>query len=327
MKFRRTVLPLAIAASISVLLLTRTYAGTPEQDTKNYTQTPSLEEYRPRSTLVIREHKIERARFPFIDIHSHHANPTAQHVDQLVKEMDTINLRVIVNLSGGAQGLKIFKNFGMDVKYAGGQRVHVDDPEFDPVWDKCAELGIPVLIHIAEPAAFFDPWDYHNERWLELKQFPGRARPPDKYPPFETLIVERNRLFAKHPKTNFIAAHLAFHGNDLERLGETLDALPNMYVDIAAVLAELGRQPYSAHDFLVKYQDRVLMGKDIYEVSEYKWYFRALETRDEYFEYYRPRHAFWRIYGFQVPDEVLKKVYYQNALKLVPGIDRKAFPD
>ena len=100
-----------------------------------------------------------------------------------------------------------------------------------------------------------------------------------------------------------------------------------MYVDIAAVLAELGRQPYSAHDFLVKYQDRVLMGKDIYEVSEYKWYFRALETRDEYFEYYRPRHAFWRIYGFQVPDEVLKKVYYQNALKLVPGIDRKAFPD
>src|SRR5436309_12077247 len=101
MKFRRTVLPLAIAASISVLLPTRTYAGTPEQDAKNYTQTPSLEEYRPRSTLVTREHKIERARFPFIDIHSHHANPTAQHVDELVKEMDTINLRVIVNLSGG----------------------------------------------------------------------------------------------------------------------------------------------------------------------------------------------------------------------------------
>ena len=382
MKFHRAVLlALAIAASISVLQLTLSHAGTPQQDqvAKNYAQTPSIAEYQPRSTLVTREHKIERARFPFIDIHSHHANPTAQHVDQLVKEMDTINLRVIVNLSGGtgdqlrqtvatmkgrypdrfvvfgnlsyddlntpgygkraaarleqdvknggAQGLKIFKNFGMDVKYADGQRVHVDDPEFDPVWDKCAELGIPVLIHIAEPSAFFDPWDYHNERWLELKQFPARARPPDKYPPFETLIAERNRLFAKHPKTNFIAAHLAFHGNDLERLGETLDALPNMYVDIAAVLAELGRQPYSAHDFLVRYQDRVLMGKDIYEVSEYKWYFRALETRDEYFEYYRPRHAFWRIYGFELPDEVLKKVYYQNALKLVPGIDRKAFPD
>jgi predicted TIM-barrel fold metal-dependent hydrolase len=381
MKFHRTfIFALAVCAPISALLLRGTRAGALGQDqaAKKYSQTPTIEEYQPRSTLVTGEHKIECAKFPFIDIHSHHPNPTPEHVDQLVKEMDTINLRVIVNLSGGtgdqlrqtlatmkgrhpdrfvvfanlsyndlntpgygkraaarleqdvetgAQGLKIFKNFGMDVKYSNGQRVHVDDPEFDPVWDKCAELGIPVLIHIAEPSAFFDPWDYHNERWIELKQFPARSRPPDKYPPFETLIAERNHLFAKHPKTNFIAAHLAFHGNDLERLGKTLDTLPNMYVDIAAVLAELGRQPYSAHDFLVKYQDRVLMGKDIYDVNEYKWYFRALETRDEYFEYYRPRHAFWRIYGFQVPDEVLKKVYYKNALTLVPGIDREAFPE
>jgi predicted TIM-barrel fold metal-dependent hydrolase len=323
-------------------------------------------------------HKLERAKFPFIDIHSHHWNPTAAEVDELIKGMDSINLRVMVNLSGGtgeqlrrtvevmkgrypdrfvvfanmsyddlntpgfgkrvaarleqdvkngAQGLKIFKNFGMELKYANGQRVHVDDPEFDAVFEKCAELKIPVLIHVAEPSAFFDPWDYHNERWEELNEFPGRARPPEKYPPFETLMAERNHLFAKHPNTHFIAAHLAFHGNDLERLGKLFDANPNVYVDIAAVLAELGRQPYSAHDFLVKYQDRVLMGKDIYDVDEYKWYFRALETRDEYFEYYRKRHAFWRIYGFQVPDDVLKRVYYKNALKLVPGIDAKAFPE
>ena len=341
-------------------------------------QTPTIEEYNPKSTLVVPEHKIQRAKYPFIDIHSHHWNPTPEHVDQLVKEMDTINLRVLVNLSGGtgeelrktvetmkgryrdrfvvfanpsyddintagygqraaerlaadvrngAQGLKIFKNFGMDVKYANGERVHADDPIFDPLFEKCAELKLPVLIHIAEPSAFFDPWDKNNERWEELKEFPQRARPPSKYPPFETLMAERNHLFAKHPKVNFIAAHLAFHGNDLERLGKLFDTLPNMYVDIAAVLAELGRQPYSAHDFLVKYQDRVLMGKDIYEVNEYKWYFRALETRDEYFEYYRRRHAFRRIYGFQVPDEVLKKIYYKNALKLVPGIDAKAFPN
>ena len=375
---RAVLLVLTFPAAILSFLLARSHAGAPQQDQKKYSQTPTIEEYQPKSTLVTKEHKIERAKFPFIDIHSHHPNPTAEHVDQVVKEMDTINLRVMVNLSGGtgeqlrqtvatmkgrhpdrfvvfanlsyddinapgygkraarrleqdvkngAQGLKIFKNFGMDVKYANGERVHADDPEFDPVWDKCAELGLPVLIHIAEPSPFFDPWDYRNERWLELKQFPQRARPPERYPPFETLIAERNHLFAKHPKTNFIAAHLAFHGNDLERLGKTLDSLPNMYVDIAAVLAELGRQPYSAHDFLVKYQDRVLMGKDIYDVNEYKWYFRSLETRDEYFEYYRPRHAFWRIYGFQVPDEVLKKVYYKNALKLVPGIDAKAFPE
>ena len=341
-------------------------------------QAPTIDEYNPKSTLIVPEHKIDRAKYPFIDIHSHHWNPTQEHVDQLVKEMDTINLRVLVNLSGGtgeelrktvqtmkgrypdrfvvfanptysdidtagygqraaerlaadvrngAQGLKIFKDFGMTVKYANGERVHADDPVFDPLFEKCAELKIPVLIHIAEPSAFFDPWDYKNERWEELKEFPQRARPPAKYPPFETLMAERNHLFAKHANTKFIAAHLGFHGNDLQRLGKTLDSLPNMYVDIAAVLAELGRQPYSAHDFLVKYQDRVLMGKDIYEVNEYKWYFRALETRDEYFEYYRKRHAFWRIYGFQVPDEVLKKIYYKNALRLIPGVDAKAFPE
>src|SRR2546422_1143194 len=379
MNFRQTInLFTAIFVAALIALLVGPRAAMTRQATRKKQQTPTIDEYQPKSTLVTKEHKVERAKFPFIDIHSHHWNPTAAEVDQLVKEMDTINLRVMVNLSGGtgeqlkntvavmkgrypdrfvvfanmsyddlntpgfgkhvaarleedvkngAQGLKIFKNFGMDLKYATGERVHVDDPEFDAVWDKCAELRIPVLIHIAAPSPFFDPWDYHNERWLELKQFPGRARAPEKYPPFETLMTERNHLFAKHPKTNFIAAHLAFHGNDLERLGKTLDSLPNMYVDIAAVLAELGRQPYSAHDFLVKYQDRVLMGKDIYEVNEYKWYFRALETRDEYFEYYRPRHPFWRIYGVQVPDEVLKKVYYKNALKLVPGIDAKAFPE
>jgi predicted TIM-barrel fold metal-dependent hydrolase len=369
---------LIVAAFAAFISWPRTALTQQQQTPQKNQQMPTIDEYQPKSTLVTREHKIERAKYPFIDIHSHHWNPTAAEAEQLVKEMDTINLRVMVNLSGGtgerlkntvaamkgrypdrfvvfanmsyddlntpgfgkrvaarleedvkngAQGLKIFKDFGMELKYANGQRVHVDDPEFDAVFEKCAELKIPVLIHVAEPSAFFDAWDYHNERWQELKEFPGRARPPAKYPPFETLMTERNHLFAKHPKTNFIAAHLGFHGNDLERLGKTLDSLPNMYVDIAAVLAELGRQPYSAHDFLVKYQDRVLMGKDIYEVNEYKWYFRALETRDEYFEYYRKRHAFWRIYGFQVPDEVLKKVYYKNALKLVPGIDAKAFPE
>ncbi len=356
----------------------RAAATPPQPQAQQSQQTPTIEDYQPKSTLVTKEHKIDRAKYPFIDIHSHHWNPTPERVDQLVKEMDTINLQVMVNLSGGtgeqlrrtvetmkgrypdrfvvfanmnfddlntpefgkrvterleqdvkngAQGLKIFKNFGMDLKYANGERVHVDDAVFDQIFEKCADLKIPVLIHVAEPSAFFDPWDKYNERWLELKEFPQRARPPSKYPPFETLMTERNHLFAKHPRTQFIAAHLAFHGNDLERLGKLFDANPNVNVDIAAVLAELGRQPYSAHDFLARYQDRVLMGKDIYDVNEYKWYFRSLETRDEYFEYYRKRHAFWRIYGFQVPDEVLKKIYYKNALRLVPGINAKAFPE
>lgn len=348
-----------------------------DQDSTKAQKSLTIEEYEPKSTLVVPQHKIDRAKFPFIDIHSHHWNPTPQDVDELIKGMDSINLQVMVNLSGqtgerlkrtvevmkgrypkrfvvfanmdygdldkpgfgerlaqrleedvknGAQGLKIFKDFGMELHYANGQRVHVDDPAFSPVFEKCADLGIPVLIHVAEPSAFFDPWDKYNERWLELKQFPQRARPPSKYPPFETLMTERNHLFAMHQRTKFIAAHLGFHGNDLGRLGKLFDEHPNVYVDIAAVLAELGRQPYSAHDFLTKYQDRVLMGKDIYEVNEYKWYFRCLETRDEYIEYYRKRHAFWRIYGFGLDDELLKKIYYKNALKLVPGIDASAFP-
>jgi uncharacterized protein len=375
-RFRRSFVFILFAATAccGLLLVWVRVAKTQQAQSQ---RVPTIDEYQPKSTLVSKEHKIDRAKFPFIDIHSHHWNPTREHVDELIKGMDSINLRILVNLSGGtgeelkrtvetmkgrypdrfvvfanmsyddldkpgfgkraaerpeqdvrngAQGLKIFKDFGMELHYANGQRVHADDPEFDPVFEKCAELKIPVLIHVAEPSAFFDPLDYRNERWEELREFPRRARPPSKYPPFETLMTERNHLFAKHPRTNFIAAHLAFHGNDLARLGKLFDDYPNVYTDIAAVLAELGRQPYSAHDFLVKYQDRVLMGKDIYDVDEYKWYFRALETRDEYFEYYRKRHAFWRIYGFQVPDEVLKKIYYKNALKLVPGLDAKAFP-
>lgn len=341
-------------------------------------QTLTFEEYEPKSTLVVPEHPVPRAKFPMIDIHSHHSNLSPEYVDKLIKEMDSINLRVIVNLSGGtgerlkrtiaamkgrypdrfvvfanlsfedlnepgygaraatrleqdvkngAQGLKVFKNFGMDLKYKSGDRVKVDDPEFDPVWRMCAALKIPVLIHIAEPSAFFDPIDKHNERWLELKQFPGRARPPERYPLFETLMAERNHMLEKNPKTTFILAHMGYHGNDLGRLGKLFDKYPNAYIDVAAVLAEIGRQPYTARDFLLKYQDRVLFGKDIYEPSEYAYYFRVFETRDDYIEYYRRRHAFWRMYGLYLPDEVLKKIYYKNSLKLVPGMNAKQFPN
>jgi predicted TIM-barrel fold metal-dependent hydrolase len=337
----------------------------------------TIDEYDPKSTLVVPEHKPQRSKFPLIDIHSHQVRLKPEEVDQLIKEMDSINLQVMVNLSGGtgerlkqivtamkgrypkrfvifanidfsdlnepgfgkraatrleqdvkngAQGLKIFKNFGMDLKYRNGERVKVDDPELDPVWDKCAELKIPILIHTAEPSAFFDPIDKDNERWLELKQFPNRARPPERYPKFETLMTERDNLIARHPKTTFIFAHLAYHGNDLARLGRMFDKYPNFYVDVAAVLAEIGRQPYTARDFFIKYQDRLIFGKDIYEPSEYTYYFRVFETKDDYIPYYRRRHAFWRMYGLYLPDEVLKKVYYQNALKLVPGIDASQFP-
>jgi predicted TIM-barrel fold metal-dependent hydrolase len=230
-------------------------------------------------------------------------------------------------VKNGARGLKVFKNLGMFVKDKDGSRVHTDDPRIDPVWAKCAELGIPVLIHTGEPSPFWLPWDRFNERWLELKQFPGRRRDGPQFASFEETIGEQHNVFRKHPKTLFINAHLGWLGNDLGRLGKLMDEMPNMYTEIGAVLHELGRQPRAAREFLTRHQDRVLFGKDSWAPEEYHTYFRTLETADEYFPYYRKRHAFWSLYGLDLPDEVLKKIYYKNALRIIPGLDKSAFPD
>ena len=232
------------------------------------------------------------------------------------------------DVKNGAAGLKIFKNLGMSLTDATGKRVPADDPRLDPIWKKAGELGIPVLIHTGEPVAFWSPVDKNNERWLELQQFPERRRSDaTKFASFEQTMGEQHNLFRKHPKTKFINAHLGWLGHDLTRLGKLLDELPNVYTEIGAVLHELGRQPRAARAFLVKYQDRVLMGKDIWNADEYAAYFRVLETEDEYFDYYRKRHAFWKMYGLGLPDDVLKKIYYKNALRIIPGIDKSAFPD
>ena len=140
------------------------------------------------------------------------------------------------------------------------------------------------------------------------------------------MMEERDRRFARHPNTRFIAAHMGWHANDLGRLGRLLDRLPNVYVEAAAILYELGRQPWTAHDFFVEYQDRVLFGKDTFAPDEFPYYWRTFETRDEYFDYYRRYHAFWKLYGLDLPDDVLRKVYYQNALDVIPGIERAQFP-
>jgi predicted TIM-barrel fold metal-dependent hydrolase len=226
----------------------------------------------------------------------------------------------------GAAGLKVYKSLGLTDRDKYGKRIAVDDPRLDPIWDKCGQLGIPVLIHSAEPSAFWSPKDKHNERWLELKQEPDRYRPASRYPPFETILGEQHHMFRKHPNTVFIDAHLGWLGNDLVRLGRLLDELPNVYTEIGAVLAELGRQPRAAREWMIRYQDRVLFGKDVYNPTEYYTYFRVLETADEYFDYYRKRHAHWKMYGLDLPDEVLRKLYYKNALKIFPGIDRSLFP-
>ena len=223
-------------------------------------------------------------------------------------------------VADGAVGLKIFKDVGLRATRADGSRLKIDDPDLDPIFRLCAELNVPVLIHTADPQQFFIPIDNHNERWLELGLFPNRAYPPDRFPSFETLAEERDRLFARHPKTRFIAAHLAWHGNDVARASRMLDAMPNVYLEVAAVLYEFGRQPRGWTEFFTKYQDRVLFGKDTYEPTEYPYYWRVFETRDEYFDYYRNYHAFWKLYGMDLPETVLKKLYYQNAVKITPGM-------
>jgi uncharacterized protein len=337
----------------------------------------TIREYKPKSTLVVPHHPVPKARYPVIDIHSHHFNLTRERWEQVLPEMDALNLRILVNLSGGsgealkqliatiesspgkgrmlafanldfrdletpgygaravarlqadveagARGLKIYKNLGLTLKRA-GQRVPVDDPELDLVWQACGRLRIPVLIHTGEPASFFDPVDASNERWLELQVHPERRRPAGEFPSFDALMAERDRLFLKHPNTTFIAAHFGFHANDLGRLGRLLDRMPNVQTETGAVLAELGRQPRAARAFFIRYQDRILFGKDTYAPSEYPYFWRTFETADEYFDYYRDYHAFWKLYGLDLPDPVLKRLYYGNTLRLLGGVDATAFP-
>jgi len=346
-----------------------------------------IEEYSPKSTLVVEKNLKSRSKFPFIDVHSHQWDMSYSNLKKLVSEMDSLNMAYMINLSGsgiatfagnqtlmdlnleksisnvnenfpdrfgvflnidfnmidhedfptktveiikdavskGAIGLKVYKGLGLSVKDSKGIRVKVDDSRLSPIWNICGELNIPVLIHTGEPSPFFDPIDKYNERWLHARQKPNSFRPPEKYPSFNTVMEEQYNMFKNHPNTTFINAHMGWMANDLDKLGRHLDSLPNVYTEIGAVIGELGRQPRRARKFFIDYQDRVMFGKDTYKKSEFDVYFRVLETSDEYFDYYRKRHGLWKMYGLNLPDEVLKKLYYKNALKLFPTIDKNLF--
>jgi len=232
------------------------------------------------------------------------------------------------DVAAGAVGVgEISKGFGLNTRKADGTRLMIDDPAIGPIWEEAGRLDIPVFIHTADPQEFFEPIDNHNERWLELALFPNRRYPDGQFPRFNELMAERDRMIAAHPNTTFVIAHLSWYGNDLDRLAMLLDEHPNAFTELGAVLYDLGRQPRAARDFLVKYQDRVLFGKDAYEPTEYPYYWRVLETTDEYFDYYRDYHAFWKLYGLDLPDDVLKKLYYQNALAVAPRIPKDGFPE
>ena len=231
------------------------------------------------------------------------------------------------DVAAGAVGIgEIPKDFGQTIRKANGSRLALDDPELDPIWQAAARLKLPVFTHTGDPQEFYQPVDYHNERWLELELFPGRRVSPDRHPNFDELMKERDNLFRRNPKTTFVAAHMGWHANDLGRLGKMLTEMPNVYVDVGAVLYDIGRQPRGSHDFFVKFQDRILFGKDAYQPEEYPYYWRVFETNDEYFDYYRGYHAFWKLYGIDLPDEVLKKVYYKNALTITPRLPQTGWP-
>ncbi len=220
----------------------------------------------------------------------------------------------------GARGLKISKNLGLTVRDNTGKIVPVDDPRIDPIWAKCGELGIPVEIHVSDPKAFFTPIDKYNERYDELGAHPNWSFYGDEWPSKEEILEQRNRVIARHPNTIFIGAHMGNLPEDLGRIAMWLDMYPNFYVDIDARISELGRQPYSARRFMIRYQDRVLFGTDTPPNAEaYRIYYRFLETDDEYIDPAQGHHlqGRWMIYGLYLPDEVLEKIYNKNALKIL----------
>jgi predicted TIM-barrel fold metal-dependent hydrolase len=219
----------------------------------------------------------------------------------------------------GAKGIKFWKDLGLSVRDGKGKMVRVDDERLAPIFDKAAELKIPVMFHTADPDAFFLPIDAHNERYEELAAHPDWSFHGSHFSKRE-LLDQRDRVIARHPKTTFVAAHVAECGENLARATNLLETYPNVYIDISARASELGRQPYSARALFLKFADRILFGADLVpEESMYRLFYRFLETADEYFEY--PSHASrqgrWEIYGMYLPDDVLRKVYRENALRLL----------
>jgi predicted TIM-barrel fold metal-dependent hydrolase len=232
--------------------------------------------------------------------------------------------RLEESFRAGAKGLKFHKTLGLGVRYKDGRLLAVDDKKLDPIWEMCATHMRPVEIHTGDPGAFFTPLDRFNERWHELNAHPEWLFHGKDYPARAELHAQRNRVIARHPKTTFICAHFANDGEDLAAVGNWLDSYPNMYIDIDARISELGRVPYSARRFFIKYQDRIMFGTDTPPSRDaYRMYYRFLETDDEYFDPARGHHrqGFWMIYGVFLPDEVLAKLYNGNARRLLVGLE------
>jgi predicted TIM-barrel fold metal-dependent hydrolase len=223
----------------------------------------------------------------------------------------------------GAEGLKIWKPLGLEVRDQHGILVPVDDPRLDPLWATAAELRLPVMIHVADPVAFFEPIDAFNERWEELHAHPDWHFPSPPFPAFLTIMEQLASLVARHPQTTFVGAHVGCYAENLGWVGDLMDRCPNFFIDISERLGELGRQPYTARRFFLKYADRILFGTDSGpDLASYRLYYRFLETDDEYFAYGTeevPRQGRWQAYGLYLPDAVLEKIYFRNAERVILG--------
>ena len=229
--------------------------------------------------------------------------------------------RLKVQSNAGADGLKIWKNFGLHVRDHKGNLVKVDDARLDPVWIAAGELKLPVMIHVADPVAFFEPLDETNERWEEISKHPDWHFSNFQYPSFSLIIDGLENLVNRHPRTIFIGAHVGCYGENLTWVADLLDKCPNFYIDISARIGELGRQPYTSRQFFIEHSDQILFGSDFGpDLEAYRLIYRFLETDDEYFNYNVgeiPQQGRWYVYGLHLPDEVLQKVYYSNAEKLL----------
>jgi len=262
--------------------------------------------------LADRFRKVSKERFSTIGWMDWNGVEQADFVSKTIE-------RLKVLLDHGFCGIKFWKDFGLTIKGRNGELQRIDDERFAPIFEFCGEQGLPVMFHTADPSAFFQPIDAKNERYEELAAHPDwgfSSSPVSK----RELLDQRNRVIRRHPGTTFVGAHCAESSEDLAYLAALLDELPNLQIDFSARTPELGRQPYSARSLFLKYADRIVFGTDLLpEVEMYRLYYRFLETADEYFEY--PSHASrqgrWNIYGIFLPEDVLKKVYRENALKLL----------